>query len=149
MYTNWFELEQHNLLDRVGLVFILFEYSRPYFKKHMQKSQTNEGCLFLYKGFKTVVRLQIKKITLLVLDNIPELPLTPKTLHNPGGLRTVAKQMSNTNSASGLRQKSLTKLVSYPSRIQGCPSPWTEVKLCPNTHLPRLITKSYGLAFLL
>ena len=30
--------------------------------------------------------------------NIPELPLTPKTPHNPGGLRTVAKQMSNTNS---------------------------------------------------
>ena len=140
MYTNWFELEQHNLLDRVGLVFILFEYSQPYFKKHMQKSQTNEGCLFLYKGFKNVVRLQIKKITLLVLDNIPELHLTPKTLQNPWGLQTVAKQMSSTNSVPGLRQESLTKLISYSSRIQGCSSPWTATNLCLNTHLPRRIT---------
>ena len=75
-----------------------------------------------------------------------KLPLAPKTLHNPGGLRTVAKQMSNINSYSGLGQKFPTKLVSHPSRIQGFPSPWTEVNLCPNIHLPRMIT-IYRLVF--
>jgi hypothetical protein len=79
--------------------------------------------------------------------SIPGLPLTPKTLHNPGGLRTVAKQVPK-HKYSLRTLSEISNLVSYPSRIQGFPSPWTEVKLYPNTHLPRQITDSYGLAFL-